>query len=151
MITNKEKRDIWRIPENNYVDVTYLIKEKRVNEIMTNYINNNSTKKKKKNLVLYKKINIKNNINTNANNDVDISCNSNKVDINNTNYSSNNKNINKTNTSYSMKIKNIFNLKFNTSNDTSIGFGIKKLEINKKDSFFKSVLKKISCDYHEGN
>ena len=149
MVTNREKRDIWQIPEKNYVDVTYLIKEKRVNEIMTNYINNNSSKNKNKNLVLYKKINKKNN-NNNTKDDIDISCNSKKTDINNNNYISNS-NINKANTSYSMKIKNIFNLKFNTSNDTSIGLGVKKFEINQKYSFFKTGIKKISCDYHETN
>ena len=148
-MTNREKRDIWQIPEKNYVDVTYLIKEKRVNEIMTNDINNNSSKNKNKNLVLYKKINKKNN-NNNTKDDIDISCNSNKTDINNNNYISNN-NINKANTSYSMKIKNIFNLKFNTSNATSIGLGVKKFEINQKYSFFKTGIKKISCDYHETN
>ena len=77
MVTNREKRDIWQIPEKNYVDVTYLIKEKRANEIMTNYISNDSSKNKNKNLVLYKKINKKNN--TNVNDDIDISCNSNKL------------------------------------------------------------------------
>ena len=153
LLINREKRDIWQIPENNYIDVTYLIREERVNEIMANNIGDINDKNltnekynitKNKNLVLYKKIN--NNINKN-NNNIDIICNNN----NNNNISSSN-NINKANTSYSLKIRNIFNLKFNNnSNDTSIGTEIKKLKIEQKNSFFKAGIKKISYDYKEGN
>ena len=119
LIINKEKNDIWKIPENNYIDIIYLIKEEKVSEIIINNlesnINNNANNITKtnynKNLVLFKKLNINNKNKNNCENEI-------------------NKKIDKKNTSYSFKIKNFFNITFNKSNDASLGLGVKNL-INK--------------------
>ena len=136
LIINKEKNDIWKIPENNYIDIIYLIKEEKVSEIIINNlesnINNNANNITKtnynKNLVLFKKLNINNKNKNNCENEI-------------------NKKIDKKNTSYSFKIKNFFNITFNKSNDASLGLGVKNL-INKSNNIFKSH-KKISCDVND--
>ena len=136
LIINKEKNDIWKIPENNYIDIIYLIKEEKVSEIIINNlesnINNNANNITKtnynKNLVLFKKLNINNKNKNNCENEI-------------------NEKIDKKNTSYSFKIKNFFNLTFNKSNDASLGLGVKNL-INNTNNIFKSH-KKISCDVND--
>ena len=114
-----------------------MIKEEKLKEIKANNITNELTENTNnninninnnnynKNLVLFKKVNINNKIKKNDENEI----------------------INKTNTGYSMKIKNLFSLKFNRSNDVSLGLGIKKLDTKKKN-IIKSK-KKISCDENE--
>ena len=131
LIINQEKRDIWQIPDKNYLDVIYLIKEEKQNDIINNnqdikinnnindkYFDKNNTMKNNmaKNLVLYKKVN---------END-----------------------INKKNKNYKRKNNNIINLKINDSNDITKWLSPKKAVKNQKE-ITQIINKKISFDYND--
>ena len=66
---NKETKETWNIPYNNYIDICYIIKEEKKIEKNNDILNKNNIKldfdksKKLKNSVLYKKINLNLNIN----------------------------------------------------------------------------------------
>ena len=69
LLINQEKNEIWIIPENNYLNVTYIFKEEGIQDQNKNYSYTNNNKlfldpnKKHKNSVLQKKINLNLNIN----------------------------------------------------------------------------------------
>ena len=69
LLINQEKNEIWIIPENNYLNFTYIFKEEGIQDQNKNYSYTNNNKlfldpnKKHKNSVLQKKINLNLNIN----------------------------------------------------------------------------------------
>jgi hypothetical protein len=128
LAVNIEKRDIWHIPESNYIDVTYFIREEKAKIITEDNIKNND----KKNLILFKKGKTGNIISINSN------TNSSKNDISSSSHNQDYKSNISNDTANVKKLENkkISIVKFNKIDLSPLNKNQNKIQYKRNQSYY---------------